>query len=219
MKKNKMMRTASVLLVLTLLTVCVISGTFAKYTTTANGTDTARVAKFGVNITANGATFAQSYAKDDEAYTISNATVVSGTQGEKVVAPGTKGEMAKMTLTGTPEVAVRVSYEGTFELDDNWTGANRQFYCPLQIKVGDTTINGATATSKTDLETKVNNAIKAYSKDYAAGTDLSSVGDGSLAISWEWPYSVDDTSDTILGNATTPAHITLAVQTRVTQID
>ncbi|MFR0985955.1 MAG: hypothetical protein ACLSFZ_04975 [Frisingicoccus sp.] len=45
MKKNRMMRLASSLLVLTLLTTCVISGTFAKYTTQAGGSDTARVAK------------------------------------------------------------------------------------------------------------------------------------------------------------------------------
>ena len=47
MKKNKAMRMASALLVLTLLTTCVISSTFAKYTTSANGTDSARVAKWG----------------------------------------------------------------------------------------------------------------------------------------------------------------------------
>lgn len=47
MKKNKAMRLASALMVLTLLTTCVISSTFAKYTTSANGEDSARVAKWG----------------------------------------------------------------------------------------------------------------------------------------------------------------------------
>ena len=47
MKKNNAMRLASVLLVLTLLTTCVISGTFAKYTTSTTGGDKARVAYWG----------------------------------------------------------------------------------------------------------------------------------------------------------------------------
>jgi hypothetical protein len=47
MKKNKMMRLASLLLVCVLLTTSVISGTFAKYTTSYTANDTARVAKWG----------------------------------------------------------------------------------------------------------------------------------------------------------------------------
>ena len=46
MKKNRMMRLASILLVCVLLTTSVISGTFAKYTSTVAATDTARVAKW-----------------------------------------------------------------------------------------------------------------------------------------------------------------------------
>ena len=44
MKKNRMMRVASALLVAVLLTTCAISGTFAKYVSTATGEDAARVA-------------------------------------------------------------------------------------------------------------------------------------------------------------------------------
>lgn len=50
MKKNKFMRIASVLLIVTLLSTSVISGTFAKYTTEAEGSDSATVAKWGVNL-------------------------------------------------------------------------------------------------------------------------------------------------------------------------
>lgn len=44
MKKNKMMRNTAALGVAVLLTASVLSGTLAKYTTTAEGTDSARVA-------------------------------------------------------------------------------------------------------------------------------------------------------------------------------
>ena len=48
MKKNKMMRNTAALGVAVLLTASVLSGTLAKYTTTAEGTDSARVAKWGI---------------------------------------------------------------------------------------------------------------------------------------------------------------------------
>ena len=47
MRKNKMMRLASALLVAVLLSTCAISGTFAKYVTSSTGTDKARVAYWG----------------------------------------------------------------------------------------------------------------------------------------------------------------------------
>ena len=47
MKKNRMLRLASALLILTLLTTSVIGGTFAKYVSTGSVSDTARVAKWG----------------------------------------------------------------------------------------------------------------------------------------------------------------------------
>ena len=62
MKKNKMMRLASVLLVLTLLSTSVISGTFAKYITTDSANDSARVAKWGVVASVKGDLFGQTYA-------------------------------------------------------------------------------------------------------------------------------------------------------------
>ena len=50
MKKNVMMRLASFLLVAVLISTSAISGTYAKYVTTAEGKETARVAKWGVQV-------------------------------------------------------------------------------------------------------------------------------------------------------------------------
>ena len=228
MKKNKMMRTASVLLVAALMTTSMISGTFAKYTTSADGSDTARVAKFGVNITANGSTFANSY--DTE----KTATVV-GTSSAKVVAPGTKGEMTKMTITGTPEVSVKVSYKGAFDIKD-WNVDTNTFYCPLNITIKanatsdssltSTVTKGTDYSSETDFENAVNTAIDKYSKEYEPGTDFSNKGEDSLSVSWEWPFDDNtsnakqtDINDTKLGDAATASTVTLKVTTTVTQID
>ena len=212
-----MMRFASGLLVATLLTTCIISGTFAKYVTSGKGTDEARVAKFGVTVTAHGETFAKEYARTDDSFTAETNTVVS--TNDKVVAPGTSGNMASMELKGTPEVAVRVTYEGAFKLNDKWKVEGTTYYCPLEVKVNETTLKGTDYQDATEFENAVNAAIKDYSKDYAAGTDLSGATSDSLNVSWKWPFTGDDTKDTKLGDAADAGTATLAVTTTVTQID
>lgn len=215
MKKTKLMRAALLLLVLTLITSCFVGGTFAKYTTSAEGSDTARVAKWGVVITAHGETFANTYATDTEnvAGTIANSVV----SANKVVAPGTKGNMVGMTITGTPEVAVNVSYAANFKVE-GWTVGD-SFYCPLQIKVGSTMIDGATFTDAAKFERAVNTEISTYSEKYAAGTDLSAASVTTPSVSWEWPFSVDDTKDTALGNLPIAPTVSLTVTTTVDQIN
>ncbi len=117
MKKNKMLRIASVLLVAVLISTCAISGTFAKYVTKASGEDVARVAKWGVLVTLDGEAFAEEYAADDSTYkpayadSSSKVTVQTSVEGEKLVAPGTGSEGLTATLTGTPEVAVRYTLD------------------------------------------------------------------------------------------------------------
>ena len=106
MKKNKMLRIASILLVVTLLSTCIISGTFAKYVTKAEGEDQARVAKWGILLTMkNDGFFAAEYDADDQnGYT---GLSVKSDNDDKVVAPGTVGEGFEATVKGTPEVATR----------------------------------------------------------------------------------------------------------------
>lgn len=217
MKKNVMMRVASVLLVAVMLTTCVISGTFAKYVTDATGSDTARVAKWGVTVTASGTTFAEKY---NDAADVAGVKVVST---EKVVAPGTYGSLANVEVAGTPEVMVTVTYEATLTL----TGFDT--YCPLVF-----TVNGVTyatadvkavtpnvvCTDAADLATKVSAAIVAVTNTYGVGTDLSTVND-DLGVSWSWAFEGnDDSKDTSLGDEAAnenAATITLTVKTIVTQ--
>ena len=223
MKKNKMMRLASGLLVAVLLTSSVVSGTFAKYVTTGTAGDTARVAKWGVKINATGLTdtFSETY----------DTTVAVGTSNVMdLIAPGTDGELTDIKLSGTPEVSVRVYYNATFDL----VGFND--YCPIVIKVDDNIYGTAEALLKTsftgtqvevanaeELETKVLNAINVeHVNEYGPNKDLSSVTDDNLNVAWEWPFEVDDAKDTILGNAAAEEHfasINLQVTVNVEQID
>ena len=220
MKKNKMMRIASALLVAVILTTCAISGTFAKYVTSGNGSDVARVAKFGVTVTGTADTFKETYAKNDTGFTLAANTVVST---EDVVAPGTSGSMAAFTLTGTPEVAVRVEFAGTLELGDKWVDSASAYYCPIEVTVGDTTFKGTDYTSADLFETAVNDKIATFSKDYEANTDLTTIGADAPEISWAWAFEGnDDTKDTYLGDQAAEgnaATISLDVTATVTQID
>ncbi|MBO4406467.1 MAG: hypothetical protein J5849_02095, partial [Clostridia bacterium] len=164
--KNKMMRIASVLMVAALLSTCVISGTFAKYVKSASAGDTARVAKFGVVITAEGELFATEYDLEEELLTdASFEHSVESSDEDKLVAPGTSGEAGGITITGTPEVAVRIGVAATVTLSawevtipvataEEEAPADEKeeapatkaetaetetvYYCPLEITVGTT---------------------------------------------------------------------------------
>lgn len=230
MKKNRMMRLASVLLVAVLMTTCTISGTFAKYVTEGSAEDSARVAKWGVTVVSNGKMFGEHYNGTDNdkialAYTgsVDSQGEIPGGGKKQIVAPGTKGDMVAVALEGKPEVAVKVSYSADVTLSGWKVGTD--FYCPIKITVNDTTYSIAVGANSDDLEKLVEDAIAAYYKTYPAGTDLSAVGADALRVSWEWPFyvsAVNDKLDTALGDATAagnPATIAVKVTTTVEQID
>ena len=241
-KKNVLMRSAGLLLVLVLVTSCFVGSTFAKYTTAADATESARVAKFGVTLNAGaGEMFSKTYTKTDTSFTLSENTVVSS-DDSKLVAPGTNGSMAEFSMTGTPEVAVRVSYEvKTFKLT-NWTTDGTDEYCPLVFTVNNTdykiggkyTPAGGTETDITtvaQLEEAVKTAINGYTKDYKANENLSGKTADNLQVSWAWAFEdktagayQTDTKDTALGNRAAEnvdqaGKIDFSVTVTVTQID
>ena len=111
MKKNKAMRLASALMVLTLLTTCVISSTFAKYTTSANGEDSARVAKWG-------------FEADDDSIVLDDlfAKVYMSANDDKVIAPGTENSVDfsfAYNTTSNTIAAPEVAYTFKVEVDTN----------------------------------------------------------------------------------------------------
>jgi len=227
MKKNNMLRIASVLLVAVLLSTCAISGAFAKYITTGPSvTDGAQVAAWGVEIDASEdaafakeetATVTDFYTDDD---TKMGLTVKSDA---KVVAPGTSGNLGAFTVSGTPEVAVNVKTTAELTLE-NWE-VGGAFYCPIVFTIGGTPINGADYNNVDDLIDAVEAAI-AIDVNYEAGTSLSD----ARTYTWAWAIDGDgvkqtDAKDTALGNQAAgidggvAATISLTVQTTVTQID
>lgn len=230
MKKNVMMRLAAILLVCVLASTCGISGTYAKYVTEGTAGDTARVAKFGVKVNSDGTLFLVNYEKDDGTFTLVGNTVVSSNEW-KLVAPGTKHSLTEVGLTGTPEVAVRVSYTADLALN-GWKLSDGSVYCPVIFTVEGHTYGmvGTSAEYTFEsievLELAVEQAIAAHTKDYVANTDLAKISlDDAVSVSWEWPFSTspeNDVKDTDLGDLAAAGYhavIKLDITTIVTQID
>lgn len=233
MKRNTLLRASALLLVATLTTSCFVGGTFAKYVSEGEGLDSARVAKWGVEVEVTGDGFKTTYGKDDTSANISSDTVISS-NGDKVVAPGTEGTFGGVKITGTPEVAVKVQTTATVDLSGWNVGSGGAFYCPLKFTIDKTTINGLDYFSKTSggessFEKAIKDAIeKATSKELAAGADLSEVGK-DVTYSWEWPFenadSQDNKLDTALGDLAADGDtgndpkVSITVSTTVTQID
>lgn len=249
MKKNVMMRIASFLLVAVLITTCGISGTYAKYVTADNGSDSARVARWGVTIDATVDMFADAYLDEEVAWVASDSdqtiTVRANTEGQNLVAPGTNGTMANFDISGVPEVDVKVTYTGNLTLtgwflDANLNGvqdAGETDYCPLVITIDtkgtkeDFYIGMVGIDTVDQLETAVNNKITNYYNIYETLTNLEEVED-DMIISWAWGYETDDhpalgyqndDRDTLLGNmvafTTNAPIIDVAVSCTITQID
>ena len=162
MKKNKMMRIASVLLVAVLISTCAISGTFAKYVTKTEGTDKARVAKWGILLTLDAdELFAPEYEADDDSYEGTGdweGITVKADNEDNLVAPGTEmkdGIVA--TVKGTPEVATRYA----LIIDTN--------------KVKDVILPAGTYTDYTELVKDENSGEYAYSKTFKLDKDYTPV--------------------------------------------
>lgn len=234
MKKNTMMRIASVLLVVVLLTTSVISGTFAKYVTSDKGSDFARVAKWGVAIEAKSFGLFKADYKTDETlatfsgdYSVSSAGTVDR---DDVLAPGTEGSFADIKITGTPEVAVDVDIDATVAISDTWKDGNGAYYCPVVVTVNDTEFFGTNYATAADFAAAIKGNIEGKSAQYAPNTDLGSIyNNTNLDIKWKWDFStgaVNDIRDTALGNAaanaTTEAEeltISIGVDITVEQVD
>lgn len=219
MKKNTMMRIASLLLVCVLATTCGISGTFAKYVTTADGNDSARVAKWGVIVGVTGSDLFK-----NEYTNTTNGVTVNSLDDADVVAPGTSSdETTAMTfeVKGQPEVKVNIAFAlenvqdvvlkaGTYtdytKVTGYDVGGNPTYgeftiaddYNPVKFTLKR---NGAAVAGCIDV-------TLADIKDYLENTATTTVDAetnlddafGDYTLTWYWDFDGNDAADTLLGN-------------------
>lgn len=221
MKKTKFMRAALLLLVLTLITSCFVGGTFAKYTTSTTGSDSARVAYWGFNDTAS--------IKLDDLFKTSYDKNVEGKAD--VIAPGTTNNATFAFKFSGAEAAPEVAYtfgistEGSTIADDIKNNTN------IRWKLD----NGTWGTWDDMIA-----AIEELSgnstgiKTYNPGELPTSVKDNAAAdvihtVSWVWAFDDDtttpiegtdlDAKDTEMGNKATLDEVKLVITITATQID
>lgn len=216
-KKHWTLRAAGLLFALVLITSCFVGGTFAKYVKSVSGTQMARVARFGVEITAtNDTAFKTTY--DTDAAGLSSVISSMGASGtrDKVVAPGTgENDTVTLSITGKPEVAVHVELamkeeeimdvflkNGTYpdlttaNPDDEFNLAKP--YHPIVF-----TLKKNGNVEKTGTISEISAYLATFSEDYTAGTDLSAEF-GTYTLSWKWAFEDatienKDQADTLLG--------------------
>lgn len=198
MKGSKLPKLAALLLVLTLVTTCFVSGTFAKYVSEGEGEDAARVAKWGVKVEITGDGFKTTYGKDEVNANVDGPTVVSSTT-EKVVAPG--GEfycplvftIGDTKINGLDYSSTTAGGEGSFE-----------------------------SAIKTAIQNATTKEYEAGTDLSAAGEGITYSWTWPFQNATGTATNPDDELDTLLGdNAANgqPATISITVTTTVTQID
>lgn len=219
MRKNKFMRAASGLLVAVLLTTCVISGTFAKYTTTSTGEDSARVATWGFEDTS-------SITLNDLFKTTYDNDNVKG--NDDVIAPGTTNSADfAFKYTGAeaaPEVAYTLTVDTTgstcaqdiqdnkniqWQLDDGTWGTWNQLIASIKALSGN------------------ESGTKQYAPSQLPEELTGSNGKLTHTVAWRWIFddtkaettTNTDTKDTEMGNAADLADVTLKITITATQVD
>ena len=185
------------LLILSVVATSAFIGTLAKYMTSGTVSDEAVVAKFGLNVPGTIDLFSDSY-----------TNVKADTDGKKIIAPGTTGQYT-FVVTGTSEVAYKVSADITVTYSEEWNG-----YAPLEFSV-----NGTSWTNLTDFKENLGNALA--SETIAPGEEYKS----TQTIYWRWPFYVSDEkdiSDTEMGVSAateTAPKVTVSIEVTAAQID
>ncbi len=167
-----------------------VAGTYAKYTSSLDFADEARVATWGFKL--NGKTpeevkemkidlFQDSYEIVDGE---GNYDVVSKVKGQKVVAPGTRGEY-EFNVTGTAETNYVVAFNATVV-----NTIKTDSYNPIFFKLTGGAADGEWRNA-VDFQEYLNNTITAATaKVYEAKEKLNE----KYKIEWMWAFDKDDTT-------------------------
>lgn len=207
---------ASVLFCLVIFTSSLVTGLYARYTSSGSGSDEARVAKFGMQITVD-----DDYSLFNHSYSnVNNEVIVSTSSTLHAIAPGANTDQNKLIINfnGNPEVAVGViSHINTGTMEDiyvkkgtylDWTTDEEDDYFTLSkdyypvkwtLKVKDLNKN----TEKTIIDagnlSDVASQLELYSKEaiYKPNSSINS----RIVIEWKWDFNESDENnkaDTLL---------------------
>ena len=166
----KKMSIFALLLAAVLVTSYSVSGTYAKYTSSATGTDTARVAKWAFNVGTTDIATTNTFTFDLFNTTYTN---VESSNSENVIAPGTEGSFT-IELTNNSEV--KATYAIDYTVDKTTS-------IPVEFSVdGGNTWTADLADVAATAETTVN-------ANGGAATPIT--------VQWRWVYEIADDDQTL----------------------
>ncbi len=205
MKENKTLKLIAFALLVTVIAIILVAGTYAKYASSASGSDTAVVAKWDIKA---------GLAGEEVSITGDNATVAFNLFDTILDEDGT----AEADVTAG-KIAPGTS--GAFELSvKNDSQVNAEYGITFSVKEGEseeTTI---------PLEFKVNDGEWSSSLSSVATTALNMNSSSVAKVEWRWAYETADADgnvvagdevDTELG--ITPPEVTVTATLNVSQVD
>ena len=140
MEKNKTMRMILITLLIAMIALVLVSGTYAKYTSSASGSDTARVAKWSFIVGGNDIvaenTFTFDLFKTIKDTDGKDETDVVSANADRVIAPGTSGSF-DLVLENKSETSAK--YSVTYTVTNTAS-------IPVQFSVNETKTINLTAT-------------------------------------------------------------------------
>ena len=193
-KRSIMIRVMAVLSVVMMFTICFVGGTFAKYTSSGSGSDTATVAKWdikvgGTNITTNDTFTFDLFKTITDSDLNSSETDMNPVDGS-IIAPGTSGKF-DIEIKNDSQVNAKYSIDYTVTNNGN---------IPVQFSTDG-------ATWKTDI-----NELDVSDVAIDIGAEK------TVTVRWKWAFDGNDITDTTLGSAGA-ATLTVAAAVTATQVD
>ena len=197
-KSSMMVRLVAVLAVTMMFTMCFVGGTFAKYTSSATGTDSATVAKWSFKVGETDIATSDTFTFDlfktiKDSNGTDNESDMSPVDGS-IIAPGTQGSF-DLVLTNASQVTAQ------YAIDYTVTNAGG---IPVKFSVdGGTTWTNDLADVAASDSTKL-----------AANS-----GTTTIKVQWKWDFNgSDDSFDTALGIGGN-AVLTVKAEVTATQVD
>ena len=198
-RSSMMVRLVAVLAVTMMFTMCFVGGTFAKYTSSGTGTDTATVAKWDIRV--NGSEIATSdiftfdlFQTITDSDLTSAETDIAPADGS-IIAPGTSGKFS-IAIQNLSQVNATYAIDYTVTNTDN---------IPVEF-----------STNGTDWKTNIND-LDVTNVAIGLGTDT------TVTVQWRWRFEADnvtegDNADTTLGKDGT-ATLEVSAKVTATQVD
>lgn len=197
-KSSMMVRLVAVLAVTMMFTMCFVGGTFAKYTSSATGTDSATVAKWSFKVGETDIATTDTFTFDlfktiKDSDGINNETEMNPVDGS-IIAPGTQGSF-DLVLKNESQVTAQYAIDYTVT-------NNNDIPVKFSVDGGTTWTNDLADVAASDSTKLVANS-----------------GTTTIKVQWKWDFNgSDDSFDTALGIGGN-AVLTVKAEVTATQVD